>query len=57
MADAAAIFDAIRRMGILPIGKDTLLRMAGPIALPPLVVVAMRNPPNAVLPKLGEALV
>lgn len=57
IADAAAMYDAVRRMHVVPIGKQTIVSILVPIALPLLVVAALQIPLKEVLLKLVKALV
>jgi hypothetical protein len=56
IADAATMFDAVRSMRILPIGRSSFTQIAVPIALPMLVVVALQIPLRDLLLGLVKAL-
>lgn len=49
LADAAAMYDAVKSMRALPVGKATLVAILGPIVVPMLVVVALRIPVRQLL--------
>ena len=49
LADAASMYDAVRSMRALPVGKATLLAILGPIVVPMLVVAALRIPVRQLL--------
>ena len=57
VADAAAMYEAVTKMRIAPIGKPSLVRILVPMVLPLLVVAAMRIPLKELLLKLLKALV
>jgi hypothetical protein len=57
VADAGAMYEAVTRMRVVPIGKAAILKTLVPIALPLLVVVAMQIPLKALLLMLVKALV
>jgi hypothetical protein len=44
VADAAALYDAVGQMRVVPIGKVALLAVLGPIAVPLLAVAALQVP-------------
>src|SRR4029453_75145 len=56
IADAAAMFDAVRSMRLLPIGKSSLAGIAVPILVPMLVVVALQIPIRSLVLDLVKAL-
>lgn len=56
VADAAAMYDAVKRMQIVPIGKGSLVRILVPLALPMIVIAAMRIPIGELLLKLVKAV-
>ena len=56
VADAAAMYDAVKRMQIVPIGKGSLVRVLVPLALPMIVIAAMRIPIGELLLKLVKAV-
>ena len=57
VADAAGLFDAVKRMRIAPIGKGSLVRILVPVALPMIVAAMLRVPAKELLLKLFKALV
>jgi hypothetical protein len=57
IADAAAMFNAVRSMRTLPIGKGTLATIAVPISVPLLVLVALQVPIGKLLFGLVKALI
>jgi hypothetical protein len=56
VADAAAMYDAVKRMRVVPIGKGSLIQILLPIALPLIVVALLRVPLKAVLLTLFKAV-
>jgi len=56
VADAAAMYDAVAAMRIVPIGKSAILHVVVPLALPMLVIAAMQVPIGELLLKLVKAL-
>ena len=56
MVDAASVYEAAARMRAAPIGKQALLAIIIPAALPMLVVVALEIPLKDILLKLAGAL-
>ena len=56
IADAATMFDAVRSMRILPIGRSSFTHIAVPIAVPMLLVVALQIPIATVVLDLIKAL-
>jgi len=57
VADANAMYDAVKKMRGVPIGKGAIMKVLLPIALPFIVVAALQIPLNALLLKLAKALV
>jgi hypothetical protein len=57
VADANAMFDAVRNMRSVPIGKGAIIKVLLPIALPFIVVAALQIPLRELLLKLAKALV
>jgi hypothetical protein len=57
VADAAAMYDAVKRMRVVPIGKGSLVRIVVPIALPLIVVAMLRIPLKELFLQLVKALV
>jgi hypothetical protein len=56
VADTLALFDAVQRTRIVPIGRIALLAVALPVAIPFLGVLAMRIPLGELLVQLGKTL-
>jgi len=56
IADAAAMFDAVRSMRMLPIGRSSFVQIAVPILMPMLVVVALKIPIRDLVLDLVKAL-
>jgi hypothetical protein len=56
VADAATMYDAVKRMRVLPVGKSAIARILGTIALPMIVVAALQVPVGDVLLKLVKAV-
>ena len=56
VADAASLYDAVKRMGIVPIGKGSIVQILVPIALPFIVVAMLQIPAKELLLKLAKAL-
>ena len=56
VADAASLYDAVKRMGIVPIGKGSIVQILVPIALPFIVVAMLQIPAKELLFKLAKAL-
>jgi hypothetical protein len=56
IADAAAMYQAVRGMRSVPIGKSAILKIIVPIALPLLVVAALQIPLKELLLKVVKAL-
>ena len=57
VADANAMYDAVKKMRGVPIGKGAILKVLLPIALPFIVVAALQIPLKELLIKLAKALV
>ncbi len=57
IADAAAMYDAVKRMRVVPIGKATIVKVLMPIALPMVVVAALQVPLKQILLAVVKALV
>jgi hypothetical protein len=56
IADAATMYDAVRSMRSLPVGKGSLAGILVPILVPMLIVVALRIPVKDMLLNLLKAL-
>lgn len=56
VADAAAMYDAVKRMRVVPIGRVALLAILVPIALPLLAVAALQVPIGELLLKLLKSV-
>jgi len=56
VADAAAMYDAVKRMRVVPISKGSIIQILLPIALPLIVVALLRVPLKAVLLTLFKAV-
>jgi hypothetical protein len=57
VADAAAMYEAVVKMRLVPIGKVSIAGILLPLALPLLVVAALQVPLKDLLLKLAKALV
>ena len=57
VADAATMYDAVKRMRVVPIGKAAIVKMLVPIALPMIVVAALQIPLKQLLVTVVKALV
>ena len=57
VADAAAMYDAVKRMRVVPIGKGALVKILVPIVLPMIVVAALQIPLKQLLLTVVKALV
>ena len=57
LADSAAMYDAVKSMRALPVGKATFIAILGPIVLPMLIVVALRIPLRQLLLGVLKTLV
>jgi hypothetical protein len=56
VADAATMYDAVRHMRVIPIGKGTIVKILVPIVLPMIVVAALQIPLKDLLLKLVKTL-
>jgi hypothetical protein len=56
VADAASLYDAVKRMGNVPITKGSIVRILAPIALPLIIVATLQFPLKEALLKLAQAL-
>ena len=57
VADANAMYDAVKKIRGVPIGKGAIMKVLLPIALPFIVVAALQIPLKELLIKLAKALV
>jgi hypothetical protein len=57
VADAAAMYDAVKRMKVVPIGKASLVKIIVPMALPLIVVALLRIPVKDLLMTLLKAVI
>jgi hypothetical protein len=57
VADAATMYDAVKRMRVVPIGKAAIVKILVPIALPMIVVAALQIPLRQILLTVVKALV
>jgi hypothetical protein len=57
VADAAAMYEAVLKMRVVPIGKVSIAGILLPLAVPLLVVAALQIPLKDLLLKLAKALV
>lgn len=57
VADAAALYEAVRKMRRVPIGKVSIIGIVLPLALPLLVVAGLQIPLKDLLLKLAKVLV
>jgi len=57
VADAAAMYEAVVKMRVVPIGKVSIVGILLPLAVPLLVVAALQVPLKELLLKLAKALV
>jgi hypothetical protein len=57
VADTAALYDSVKAMRTLPIGKTAILPIAAAAALPLLAVLTLQMPVKELLLKLLKALV
>ena len=57
VADAAVMYDAVKRMRVVPIGKGALVKILVPIVLPMIVVAALQIPLKQLLLTVVKALV
>ncbi len=56
VADTASMYDAVKKMRVVPLGKAALLVLAVPIAIPMLGVIAIEIPLKAILLNLLKTL-
>jgi hypothetical protein len=56
VADAAVLYESVKRMSPIPIGKGSIVQILLPMALPMIVVAALRIPLKDLLGKLVKAL-
>jgi len=56
IADAATMYDAVRSMRSLPVGRAALAGILGPIVVPMLVVASLQIPARDLLLKLLKTL-
>jgi hypothetical protein len=56
VADAAAMYDAVKRMRVVPIGKAAIVKILVPIALPMIVVAALQIPLKSLVLTLLKTL-
>ena len=57
IADAAAMYDAVKHMRVVPIGKGAMVKILVPIVLQMIVVAALQVPLKNLLLKLVKTLV
>jgi hypothetical protein len=57
VADANAMFEAVKRMRSVPIGKGAVMKVLVPLALPLIVVAALQIPLKELLLKLVKTLI
>jgi hypothetical protein len=57
VADAAAMYEAVKKMRRLPVGKTALVKIVVPLAIPLLLAAALQVPLKDLLLKLAKALV
>ena len=57
VADAAAIYDAVKRMRPVPLGRSALARILVPMAIPFLLLVLVQIPLKDLLLTLVKALI
>ena len=57
VADAATMYDAVKRMRVVPIAKAAIVKILVPIALPMIVVAALQVPLKQLLLAVVKALV
>jgi hypothetical protein len=57
VADANAMYDAVKKMRGVPIGKGAVMKVLMPIALPFIVVAALQVPLKELLLKLAKSLI
>jgi len=56
VADTLALYDAVRRMNVVPFGKSTVLGIAVPTLIPIIVLLSTKVPIKEVLKKIVGAL-
>jgi hypothetical protein len=56
VADASTLFDAVKRMRIVPIGKTAMAKILIPLAIPMVVVAALQVPVGELLVKVVKAV-
>lgn len=56
VADAASMYDAVKRMRIVPIGKTAMIKILLPVVVPMVVVAALQIPLKTMLLDLLKAL-
>jgi hypothetical protein len=56
VADAAAMYDAVKRMRAVPIGRTAILKILVPLAIPMLIVTALQVPIGELLLKVVNAV-
>ena len=57
VADANAMYDAVKKMRAVPIGKGAIMKILVPLALPLIIVASLRIPLKELLLHLAKALV
>lgn len=57
VADANAMYDAVKKMRGVPIGKGAVMKVLVPIALPMILVAALQVPLKELLLKLAKSLI
>ena len=57
VADANAMYDAVKKMRAVPIGKGAIMKVLVPLALPLIIVASLRIPLKELLLHLAKALV
>jgi len=57
VADAAAMYEAVKKMRRAPIGKTSLVGIIVPLAVPLVLTAALQIPLKELLLKLAKALV
>ncbi len=57
VADAAAMYESVKKMRSVPIGKSSLIAIAVPLALPLVLAAALQIPLKELLLKLAKTLV
>jgi hypothetical protein len=56
VADTVALYDAVRRMRPVPLGRTALLAIALPVAIPFIAVLAIQIPLRELLQELAKGL-